>query len=77
MLWRLAGELRRVWSAKSTSDRDRKELLRALLDDVVLNVDRERQVASVELFWQGGARTVLPVRVKNTASDAPGHVVPS
>jgi DNA invertase Pin-like site-specific DNA recombinase len=63
-LRRLAGELDRVWRARSTSDRDRKELLRALLDDVVLNVDRERNVGTVELVWQGGARTVLPVRLK-------------
>jgi excisionase family DNA binding protein len=65
-LRRLAGELDRVWNAPSTTDRDRKELLRPLLDDVVLNVDREREVATVELFWQGGARTELPVRVKHT-----------
>ena len=32
----------------------------------MLNVDRERDVASVELFWQGGARTELPVRLKHT-----------
>ena len=65
-LRRLAGELGRVWSAKTTSDRDRKELLRTLLDDVVLNVDRERSVGTVELFWQGGARTELPVRLKHS-----------
>jgi excisionase family DNA binding protein len=66
-LRRLAGELHRVWSAQSTCDRDRNELLRALLDDVVLNVDRERNVGTVELFWEGGARTVLPVRLKFSA----------
>ena len=65
-LRRLAGELGRVWNAPSTTDRDRKELLRALLDDVVLDVDRERDTASVELIWQGGARTELPVRVKHS-----------
>jgi len=65
-LRRLAGELGRVWSAHSTTDRDRKELLRALLDDVVLTVDRKRDTASVELIWQGGARTELPVRVRHS-----------
>jgi excisionase family DNA binding protein len=65
-LRRLAGELGRVWNAPSTTDRDRKELLRALLDDVVLTVDRERDTASVELIWQGGARTELPVRVRHS-----------
>jgi excisionase family DNA binding protein len=65
-LRRLAGELGRVWSAASTTDRDRKELLRALLDDVVLNVDRARDAATVELIWQGGARSELPVRVRHS-----------
>jgi excisionase family DNA binding protein len=65
-LRRLAGELRRVWNAPSTTARDRKHLLRALLDDVVLNVDRDRDTASVELIWQGGARSELPVRVKHS-----------
>jgi DNA invertase Pin-like site-specific DNA recombinase len=65
-LRRLASELRRVWNAASTTDRDRKELLRALLDDVVLTIDRDQDRASVELIWQGGARTELPVRVTNS-----------
>jgi hypothetical protein len=67
---RLAGELDRIWNAASTTDRDRKELLRALLADVVLDVDRERDTASVELIWQGGARTELPVRVKTQHREA-------
>ncbi|MGZ6617753.1 MAG: recombinase family protein, partial [Solirubrobacteraceae bacterium] len=65
-LRQLAGDLGRAWRASSTTDRDRKQLLRALLDDVVLSVDRERDTASVELIWQGGARTELPVRVRHS-----------
>jgi len=64
-LRRLAGELPRVWNASSTTDRDRKELLRALLNDVVLTVDRDQDSATVELIWQGGARTELPVRMRH------------
>ncbi len=30
----------------------------------MLNVDRERNVGTVELFWQRGARTELAVRLK-------------
>jgi len=71
-LRRLAGELGRVWTAASTTDRDRKELLRALLDDVILDVDRARETASVELIWQGGARTELPVRVKHSTMKRSG-----
>jgi excisionase family DNA binding protein len=65
-LRRLAGEVGKVWGAKTTSDRDRKQLLRALLDDVVLNVDRDEHVGTVELFREGSARTVLPIRLKHS-----------
>lgn len=65
-LRRLAADLPRVWAAASTTDRDRKQLLRSLLDDVVLSVDREAQRAIVELFWQGGARSELPVRLNHS-----------
>ena len=32
----LGSDLKRVWSAPTTSDRDRKELLRALLEEVII-----------------------------------------
>jgi hypothetical protein len=36
----LGADLRRVWVAPTTTDRDRKELLRALLEEVIVTVDR-------------------------------------
>ena len=36
----LGRDLRRVWSAPTTTDRDRKELLRTLLEDVTIVVER-------------------------------------
>ena len=36
----LGGDLRRVWAAPTTTDRDRKELLRTLLEDVTIAVER-------------------------------------
>jgi excisionase family DNA binding protein len=62
----LAGQLERVWKAPSTTERDRKELLRSVLDDVVLQVDRARNAATAELIWQGGARTELPVTLNHS-----------
>lgn len=65
-LRRLAGDLPRVWAAPTTTDRDRKELLRTLLTDVVINVDRERHTGVAELLWQGGARSELHVRLNHS-----------
>jgi hypothetical protein len=36
----LGGDLQRVWAAPTTTDRDRKELLRTLLEDVTIAVER-------------------------------------
>ncbi|MGH2872482.1 MAG: recombinase family protein [Solirubrobacteraceae bacterium] len=57
----LGSDLGRVWAAPSTTDRDRKQLLRALIDEVILNVQRDEERATVTIRWQGGAITELTV----------------
>jgi DNA invertase Pin-like site-specific DNA recombinase len=53
----LGTDLRRVWSAPTTTDRDRKELLQTLLEEVCLTVDRAKANAHVLLRWRGGLLT--------------------
>jgi hypothetical protein len=62
-LARLARDLPRVWGAPTTADRDRKELLRTLVSDVIVTVDAAERRADVELCWEGGARTELHVKL--------------
>lgn len=50
----LGADLDRVWSATSTTDRDRKELLRTLVEEVIIAVDRSKQQAHLTLRWRGG-----------------------
>ena len=57
----LGSDLERVWSAATTTDRDRKELLRTLLQEVIVAVDRDRNQAHLSLRWQGGLITELDV----------------
>jgi DNA invertase Pin-like site-specific DNA recombinase len=59
----LGSDIRLVWSAASTTDRDRKELLRTLLEEVILNLKRAEGHAHMTLRWRGGAITVLDVPV--------------
>jgi len=59
----LAGDLRQVWSATTTTDRDRKELLRSLLEEVIFNLKRAEGRAHLTLRWRGGAITTLDVPV--------------
>jgi excisionase family DNA binding protein len=60
-LARLARDLPRLWRADSTTARDRKELLRTLVGEVVVTVKDDPRRAEVEIVWEGGARTELQV----------------
>jgi len=55
----LGADLEQVWDAPTTTDRDKKELLRALLDDVVIAVERADGRAHLTLRWRGGTVTEL------------------
>ena len=57
----LGRDLERVWTAPSTSDRDRKELLRTLLEEVIVDADRPAGRAQLTLRWRGGALTELAI----------------
>jgi DNA invertase Pin-like site-specific DNA recombinase/transposase-like protein len=66
----LGADVGRVWSAPTTSDRDRKELLRSLLDEVRVDVHREDKRAVLDLRWRGGATTGLVVELRGTHQPA-------
>jgi DNA invertase Pin-like site-specific DNA recombinase len=57
----LGSDLGRVWSAPSTTDRDRKQLIRCLIEEVIIDVDRQERRATLTVRWQGGALTELAV----------------
>ncbi|EQD42415.1 resolvase domain-containing protein, partial [mine drainage metagenome] len=57
----LGKDLSAVWSAPTTTDRDRKELLRTLLEEVVMTVAREKFNAHLTLRWHGGLLSELDV----------------
>jgi excisionase family DNA binding protein len=65
-LARLARDLPHLWSAKTTTDRDRKQLLRALIREVLVTVHGVEARAAVEIVWEGGARTELSVPVNRS-----------
>jgi excisionase family DNA binding protein len=60
-LARLARDLPRLWDAPTTTDRDRKELLRTLIGEVIVTAHHDERRAAVEVRWEGGARTELSV----------------
>jgi DNA invertase Pin-like site-specific DNA recombinase len=59
----LGADLRLVWEAPTTTDRDRKELLRTILEEVTLDLRRAEETAHLTLRWRGGAITQLDLAV--------------
>jgi DNA invertase Pin-like site-specific DNA recombinase len=59
----LARDLPRIWHATTTSDRDRKQLLRTLIREIVVTVHAQERRADVEIAWEGGARSELQVKL--------------
>lgn len=57
----LGENLQRVWHAPSTTARDQKELLRTLLEEVIIADHRDEYRAHLTLRWRGGALTELDV----------------
>jgi DNA invertase Pin-like site-specific DNA recombinase/uncharacterized protein YndB with AHSA1/START domain len=55
----LGSDLRQVWTTPTTTDRDRKELLRALLEEVMVTVNKPERSAHLTLRWRGGALTEI------------------
>ena len=62
----LSDDLADVWAMPSTTDKDRKHLLRSLLDEVNISVCRDHTDAHADLVlrWKGGAITDLRVPIK-------------
>ena len=61
----LGTDLRSVWSAATTSDRERKELLNLLLEEVCIAVQRSASTAHLTLRWRGGTITELDMHARS------------
>jgi DNA invertase Pin-like site-specific DNA recombinase len=57
----LGQDVSAVWYAPTTSDRDRKELLQCLLEEVSIAISTDSRQAHVILRWRGGMLTELDV----------------
>jgi DNA invertase Pin-like site-specific DNA recombinase len=51
----LGPDLTSVWHAPTTTARDRKELLQALVEEVIIKIERDEAAAHLTLRWKGGA----------------------
>lgn len=59
----LGKDLQLLWYAPNLAVRDRKQLLRALLEEVTVTVHREQYQAHLKLRWRGGKLTECDVEL--------------
>jgi DNA invertase Pin-like site-specific DNA recombinase/predicted DNA-binding transcriptional regulator AlpA len=67
-LSRAGADVRAVFAAPSTTSRERKQLLRAILTEVVLTVDHDKRAAAIRIIWQGGSSTELAMAMNKTGA---------
>jgi DNA invertase Pin-like site-specific DNA recombinase len=62
----LGDDLGQVWDAPTTTDKDRKQLLRTLLDEIAVTVHRDHADGRADLLlrWKGGAISELTVPLR-------------
>jgi excisionase family DNA binding protein len=62
----LADDLRAAWNAPSVSMRARQRLLRALIVDIIADVDEAAREVVLTIHWRGGQHSQLRVRKPRT-----------
>jgi len=67
-LTRAGADVRAVFDASTTSTRDRKQLLRAIITEVVVTVRAVDRQADVTVIWEGGATTSFELAMNKTGS---------
>jgi DNA invertase Pin-like site-specific DNA recombinase len=58
----LAGDLPALWNASTTTDQDRKAILRQVIDKVVVNVEGDTEWVEARIHWIGGQQTYTRLR---------------
>ncbi len=66
----LAEDLDRVWSDPNTDVRLKKRILRILIEEIVVDVDREAGNIVAIVHWKGGIHTELHVRVRRRGQNS-------
>ena len=67
---RAGADVRAIFGAQTTTHRERKQLLRALIAEVVVTVRKEERQAGVRILWEGGASTDLTMELNRPGGHA-------
>ena len=72
MAWlsRAGADLQAVFEAPTTTQRERKQLLRALISEVVITIDHEAGRANARIVWEGAATSEFTVALARRGHDS-------
>jgi excisionase family DNA binding protein len=60
---RAGADVRAVFHAPTTTTPERKQVIRAVIAEVVLTIDDQQRVAALRIIWQGGAVTEVSMQM--------------
>jgi DNA invertase Pin-like site-specific DNA recombinase len=63
---RAGADVRAIFDAPTTTWRERKQLVRALISEVVVTVNHEARSADLTIVWEGGATTSFEMALRKT-----------
>ena len=66
----LAEDLGRVWSDPETDVRLKKRIVRALIEEVIVDIDRTIGETSLVIHWKGGTHTELRVPIRRRGQNS-------
>jgi DNA invertase Pin-like site-specific DNA recombinase len=66
----LHGELERAWNDANTEIRLKKRILRALIEDIVVDIDAAASEVELVIHWKGGIHTTLRVQRRRRGQHA-------
>ncbi len=72
---RAGADVKAVFHAPTTTLRERKQLIRAVISEIVLTVEDTRRIAEVTIIWQGGATSTGTIQM-NRPGAGHDHTLP-
>jgi len=65
----LVKDFPRLWSSPTTTSKDRKRILRLLVQDVIVSKGPEPKIVNLHIRWQGGENETIQVRLPKNQAD--------
>jgi hypothetical protein len=67
-LTKAGADIRAVFEAPATANTQRKQLIRAVINEITLTIDRQAGTCHALITWQGTATSGCPGRVKSAST---------